>query len=278
MMSFENKVVVVTGAASGIGLAIATAMLREGARVAMIDLDVDALADAVAGMTCDPGQVGAFACDVVDRQELEKVAKEIEAEFGCVDILCNNAGIAIGASIERCTYEMWDWALGINLGGVINGMQTFLPLILAHGRGGHIVNTASVLAHMAAPGQAIYCASKYAVLGLSEAARRDLEPHNIGVSILSPGLIATNIVKQLAERPSEYGGGAGQSSELIDVHQMYQEKGLSTEVVAAQVLEGIRENRPHIFTDQEQLTLIRDRQGLIVTSIENVQTTGAERA
>ncbi len=248
MEILQNKTAVITGAASGIGLGITRALIAEGVHVAMLDVESAALEVAAANLGSTNVDVQRFVVDVSDREQMQDVAGVIGSHFGKVHILCNNAGVATGGAIDELDYSLWDWCLGVNLNGVINGMQTFLPLMTEHGEGGHLVNTSSILGLVSIPGQASYSASKFAVVGICEAARKDLEPKNIGVSVLCPGLIATNIVKSGRNRPAGLGGGAPLPSVLDEIDNMYKTDGLSADIVGEQVVHGIKTNKPYIFT------------------------------
>ncbi len=270
METLKDKIAIVTGAASGIGLGITRTLIAEGASVAMLDIDPEPLNKAAAALDKTGAKVQAYTVDVTNREQMQEAASAIQQRFGSIHVLCNNAGVAIGGAVDEVSYEMWDWALEINLKGVVNGMQTFLPLINAETESGHIVNTASILSQFPIAGQSIYCASKYAVLGLSEVARIDLAPKNIGVSVLCPGLIATNVVKSIANRSKNLGGGGGQSAELDEIDKVYQAKGLSPDIVGNQVVAGIKSNSPYIFTDTDQVEAMKERFATILSCFDQL--------
>lgn len=140
---------------------------------------------------------------------MSRAADETERVFGKVHVICNNAGINFFAPMEECTYQDWDWIMGVNLGGVINGVQTFVPRIRKHGEGGHVLNTASMASFLSGPGAGIYTASKFAVRGLSEALRWSLAPHGIGVSVLCPGLVKSFIYESDKVRPANLSSEKG---------------------------------------------------------------------
>ena len=140
--------------------------------------------------------------DVTDRKAMERAADETQRVFGKVHLVCNNAGVSIFGPMDQATYEDWDWIMGVNVDGVINGIQSFVPRIKAHGEGGHIVNTASMAGLIVGPGFGIYSASKFAVFGLTSSLRYDLAPHNIGVSVLCPGFVRSNIHEAVLARPN----------------------------------------------------------------------------
>ncbi len=249
MDQIQNKVAVVTGAASGIGLGIARALAGAGVHVAMLDVEEQALIDAHAQFATANVDVQRFVCDVSEREEVADVAQALHRHFGRLDIACNNAGVAAGGPIDETSTDDWDWVLGVNLHGVVNGMRAFVPLIKAGGEGGHVVNTASILGHWAGAGMAIYAASKYAVVAISEAARADLEPHNIGVSALCPGMIDTRILRSNRNRPAHLAQTGGEIFEgRAEIERRFAEDGLNPDVVGEQVVDGIRKNKAFIFT------------------------------
>jgi NAD(P)-dependent dehydrogenase (short-subunit alcohol dehydrogenase family) len=263
MTDIANRTAFITGGANGIGLGIARALARAGAKLALVDLDAEAL-DRVKAELGAVTAVFTAVLDVRDREAYARVADEAEAAVGPVSILVNNAGVSGGAVVGRLTYELWDWGIGINLGGVINGVQTFLPRILARGAGGHIVNTASG-AGLVPPiraGGTLYTTAKYAVVGMSEALGVELEPQGVGVSVLCPGPVATDIV--LRTRALQPGiakaetAPAGQDAKLADTLK-YLANGTPPDAVGDMVLEAIRQNRLYIHTDRLALERINKR-------------------
>lgn len=276
MEELENKIAVITGAASGIGLGIANALIAEGVHVAMLDIEDHALNEAVRGIGQTNVDVQPFVVDVTSRESMQRTADEIKAHFGKIHILCNNAGVAVAGAVQDLTYEDWDWCLGVNLSGVVNGMQSFLPLMTGHKEGGHIVNTSSILGHLAFASQAVYCASKYAVLGISEAARADLAPINIGVSALCPGMIATNIIRSDRNRPSDLGeGGLYKDPGQTDVlDAQFKSDGLSPDTVGAQVVHAIKADKPYIFTHAGLVEGIEARLQRILADFDGTEAPG----
>lgn len=276
--NLQNKIAVVTGAGSGIGLGIARALIAEGVHVAMLDVEKLALEHAVSEIGEVNVNVQPYVVDVTAREAMADVADQISKHFGKVHILCNNAGVAAGGSIDKLSYADWDWCLGVNIGGVVNGMQAFLPHITGHDDGGHIVNTASILGQLPTAGQSIYCASKYAVVGLSEAARLDLAPLNIGVSALCPGMIATNIVKSERNRPAHMGAGGliedAQRREEVDA--IFKAEGLAPLTVGEQVVHGIKQNKSHIFTHAGLRSGIERRFGEVLEAFDGSEAAGGD--
>lgn len=210
MKEVRGKVAFITGGASGIGLGMAGAFLAAGMKVVLADLRQDHIEEALAVFE-KRGQsknVHAIQVDVTDRASLAAAADETERVFHKVHVVVNNAGVGIQGPFRGITYADWDFGLAVNLGGVINGLQTFLPRIRAHGEGGHIVNTASLAALVPMPAQfVIYVAAKAAVVTISETIRAELGQENIGVSVLCPGPVRTNIHEVASNRPAQFGVG-----------------------------------------------------------------------
>jgi len=207
MDRFENRVAFITGGASGIGLALARRCAGEGMAVVIGDVEAAALERAEAELRALTDAVLALPVDVTRRDDLEQALTRAVEAFGAVNLLCNNAGVNAAGPIDTLTFRDWDWVLGVNLGGVVNGVVTFLPELLRHGGAAHIVNTASVGGLLGMAGLAPYNASKFAVVGLSEALRADLAGRGVGVSVLCPGLIDTDLSSTSARnRPDRFGG------------------------------------------------------------------------
>jgi NAD(P)-dependent dehydrogenase (short-subunit alcohol dehydrogenase family) len=204
MTEVGGRTAFITGSANGIGLGIARAFAEAGAKLALIDRDSNALSVAkneLARLTA----VETYTLDVRDREGFAAVADDITAKLGPVSLVVNNAGVSGGAAAHELSYELWDWGLGINLGGVVNGVQTFLPSIVERGEGGHIINTASGAGLVGQVGGVLYNTAKFAVVGMTEALRADLEPLGIGTTVLCPGPVATGIAERTHEFQSRVG-------------------------------------------------------------------------
>ena len=257
MEHLAGKTAFVTGGASGIGYAMARAFVSEGMHVAIADIDEPALATAAASLRQSNVTVHAVCLDVTDRAEYAAVADRMEAELGPIHVVCNNAGVYRGGSIGEVTYEDWDWVMGVNTGGVINGVQTFAARLKAHGQGGHIVNTASMAGITAGAGLGVYNASKFAVVGLSESMRADLEPFGIGVSVLCPGMVRTQILESERNRPSAFKVNAETANDSAASHNtvmqaaMASSTTLNADEVAGRVVAAIKANQLYIFPHAE---------------------------
>jgi NADP-dependent 3-hydroxy acid dehydrogenase YdfG len=271
MQETTGKVALITGAASGIGLGMARAFVRAGIHTVLTDIEQDALDAALAELGGTGAETMGIPLDVNDRHQFAAAADAAEARFGKIHIVCNNAGVAAGGPIDTLSYADWDWVLGVNLHGVINGMMTFLNRIKAHQEGGHFVNTASILGHLARPGNAIYASTKFAVVAISEAARADLEPHGIGVTALCPGLINTSIIKSHRNRPQHLKSDrAPRSAEQVSQAEARFAQGMHPDRVGEMVLDGIRKNRPYIFTHRALREGIERRMQSVLSAFDDL--------
>ncbi len=240
----------ITGGGSGIGFGMAKAFSAAGMNVVIADLRQDHLDQAMGRLT--GRNVHAIRLDVTDRTAMARAADETQGVFGKVHVVCNNAGVNLFNDISEASYDDWDWILGVNLGGVVNGVRTFVPRIKAHGEGGHIVNTASMAAFIASARAGIYCASKFAVRGISESLRGSLLPHRIGVSVLCPGLVQSAIYESERIRPAHLSVQATQTDpEFLARLAQLHEVGMPAEEVGQKVLRAIQRNDFYVFTHPE---------------------------
>jgi len=202
MQDVEGKVAFITGGGAGMGLGMAHAFAKAGMKVVIADVRREALDRAMGGFENTNLAVHAVQLDITDRDAFARAADEAEAVFGNIHLLANNAGVGVMGPMQDATYDDWDWITGVILGGTINGVQTILPRMLAHGEGGHIVNTASLSGVLATPGMGLYVTAKYAVTGMAEALRTDLAPLGIGVSVYVAGATRTELgISTQATRP-----------------------------------------------------------------------------
>ncbi len=248
MENLTSKVAFVTGGASGIGLGMVRAFLREGMKVVAADVRQDHLDQAAAEL--GPNQNLHFIrLDVTDRAAMAAAAAESERVFGKIHVLCNNAGIGIMAGAKNATYDDWDWSMRVNLDAVFSGVHVFLPRILAHGEGGHIVNTSSVAAVL--PASIVYGAAKAAVMALSEGLRAELAEDRIGVTCLMPGPTASNIHQVATLRPEKY-----RNSNLLEFEKTLEQRQPSPYwmdplLVGEMVVDAIKRNLLFVFTHNE---------------------------
>jgi NAD(P)-dependent dehydrogenase (short-subunit alcohol dehydrogenase family) len=255
----EGRVAFITGGGSGVGLGMARAFVAAGMRVAIADIRADHLEAAIAELG---GEAHAIRLDVTDREAFARAADETERVLGRVHVLCNNAGVNLFNDIAEATYQDWDWVLGVNLGGVVNGIVTFVPRIKAHGEGGHVVNTASMAAFVAGPGAGIYTTAKFAVHGLSDSLRWSLLPHGIGVSMVCPGLVKSKIYESDLTRPPELSTQTTPADpEFMRILPGLHEAGMEPDEIGDKVLRAIRRNDFYVFTHpdhREELQAIFD--------------------
>jgi NADP-dependent 3-hydroxy acid dehydrogenase YdfG len=232
-MNLKDRVVVVTGAGSGIGHATALAFAAAGARVAACDVDdkrLDALARELGDRTLLVRRV-----DVSDRLSMKLFADAVHEHAPAADVVVNNAGVAVGGTFLETSLDDWDWLLGVNLRGVVHGCHYFVPKMVARGAGGHVVNISSILGIYPAPNVTAYVASKFAVRGFSQSLRAELEPHKIGVTAICPGMINTAIVSD--------GRMAGQmTSKKSKVVDTFHKRGAPPSKVAEAILDAVRTN------------------------------------
>ena len=250
MKDFAGRTAFVTGGANGVGIGLVRALLAQGCNVAMADIRPASIKAALRALD-NPRAMGVEA-DVSSRGDLARAAEAVEAKFGVVTLLFNNAGVNLFQTIEESSYDDWDWLMGVNLHGPINGVMTFVPRMIRAGQGGYVVNTASMAGFLAAGVCGIYNTSKFAVRGLSESLRASLAPHGIGVSVLCPGLVKSYIYASDEVRPTGLKAGAKPvNTENVKRLAAVHEFGMEPDVIAARVLEAMREDRFHIFTHPE---------------------------
>ena len=256
MKDLAGKTAFVTGAASGIGLGIATALAQAGVKVMLCDIEEAALASAVEGLKRTNADVASVKADVSLKEELQAAADETRARYGNVHILVNNAGVGGSGPYGMWSDAGWSWTLGVNLMAVIWGIEIFGPMMEKHGEGGHIVSTASI-AGLISGTSSPYNVTKYGVVALSEGLRYQLGPRGIGVSVLCPGIIRTNIMSSQRNRPERFASPAAPPSVDDAVRKRIEQlgerisHGIDPLYVGELVREGIENDWPYIFTDNE---------------------------
>ena len=263
MKELNGKTAFITGGACGIGLALTKVFSKAGMKVVMADLRQDHLDEAMAELKESGAEVHPIRLDVSDRKAMAAAADEAEGVYGNVHLLCNNAGVNIIRPVTEATYEDFDWLFSVNTGGVVNGLMTFIPRMLAHGEGGHIVNTSSVAGILTAPGTAIYSATKFAIRALSEATRYDLIPHGIGVSVICPGTVSTRLYESEDNRQDRYMGHVdetvkAQRAGTGDLFRRVLPMGIDPMKVGEMTLKAVQANDFYIMTHVEVETDIRE--------------------
>jgi NAD(P)-dependent dehydrogenase (short-subunit alcohol dehydrogenase family) len=276
MKDLAGKTAFVTGAASGIGLGIATAFAQAGVKVMLCDIEEAALDKAVEGLKRTNADVDGVRADVSIKAELKAAAEATVARFGKFHILVNNAGVGGAGPYGIWTDKGWDWTIGVNLMAVVWGIEIFAPLIERHGEGGHIVSTASIaglISHDSTP----YNVTKYGVVALSEGLRFELAPRGIGVSVLCPGFIRTQIMDSRRNLPPRFGPAIDDMSvperfqEQIKVIGDRVAQGIDPAYVGELVREGVENDWPYIFTDTEFEPLIETRLAAIKQGFDRIR-------
>jgi NAD(P)-dependent dehydrogenase (short-subunit alcohol dehydrogenase family) len=256
MRDLQGKVAVVTGAASGIGKAMAERFAREGMKVVLADVDEPALAMAQQALAASGTASIAVRTDVSKRADVDALHARALDAFGAVHVLCNNAGVGVGGPMWERSEQDWAWILGVNLWGVIHGVSAFVPAMIAQGEG-HVVNTASIAGLIGTPMLGPYCVTKHAVVALSECLHHDLAlaaEGKVKVSVLCPGFVRTNIADSERNRPASLTRGVVHADQQAMMDQMMRAAvagGIAPENVADEVLRAVREERFYVFTHPE---------------------------
>jgi NAD(P)-dependent dehydrogenase (short-subunit alcohol dehydrogenase family) len=274
MKDVEGKVAFITGGDSGIGLGIARACADAGMKVVITYRTKSHLDDAMKYLAGAGERVHAVNLDVTDRAAMEKAALETEQVFKKVHLLVNNAGIGVIGGLSKATYDDWDWGISVNVTGVFNGIRTFLPRIQAHGEGGQVVATSSLAGLLGHGPAGVYTASKFAVVGMMEALRAELDGTNIGVSVFCPGIVNTNIGDSGRNRPASL-PDAGFKPDPKMMAQMREAMkamkgpppGMDALEAGQRVLNGVRDNDLYILTTPEFEAEFQARGEAIVASL-----------
>jgi NAD(P)-dependent dehydrogenase (short-subunit alcohol dehydrogenase family) len=260
----DGKVGVVTGAASGIGRSLATAFAAEGVRLVLADIEAEPLEEVASELRSGGADVFAVTADVSVASDVERIGTAADDVYGALHLACNNAGVGGGGLSWQVDLETWRWVLGVNLFGVIHGIHSFVPRIIASG-GGHVVNTASMAGLTSNPGMGPYNASKHAVVTISESLALELAMTNpeVGVTVLCPGWVRTQINRSDRNRPDRAGGpGGGLGGDAGSLSRMLDrliESGLDPDVVAALVVDAVRNRRFAILTHPDWSESVRRR-------------------
>jgi NADP-dependent 3-hydroxy acid dehydrogenase YdfG len=280
MQDLHGKIAFVTGAASGIGLGITRACIAAGMKVVMADKRAAVLTAAAAELASRGANVQAQPFDVTNRNEWSAVVDRVAATLGEVDVLFSNAGVNIVGPAAQATYEDWDFVLGVNIGGSVNAVQTIVPRMVARNMGGHVVITSSVAGLYATPFAAVYSTAKYALVGLAESLRADLKSHGIGVSVLCPGPVQSDLFEStVTVRPKRLSASGAISvvPEGSDrTHSpIYNTAPLGDEI-ATRVLDGVRQNSMYILTHPEIRPVLEARAAALLAALPD-ESVSAER-
>jgi NAD(P)-dependent dehydrogenase (short-subunit alcohol dehydrogenase family) len=245
--NLTHKTAVVTGAAGGIGLALTEAFVASEMSVVMADIEETALAREAARLTDEGASVLAVGCDVTDASSIETLATDAVSAFGSVEVVCNNAGVAPGGPMLETTASEWRWIVDVNVLGVANGVRTFAPMMVEQGEG-HIVNTASEAGLTSNPMLGMYCATKHAVVGLSEALYQELTGTGVGVSCVCPELVRTQIFHSERNSPNRVKFAEGHAASMSPLREVIETEGIAPPEVADAVVDAITADRFWVLT------------------------------
>lgn len=261
MKDLRGKTAFITGGASGLGFAMAEALGRDGMNIMIADIEAEAAQLKVEELRARQIRAEWVQVDVTSRDSVRKGAIETIARFGKVHLIANNAGVGAGGALGSVPEGDWDWVIDVNLKGVVYGVEVFVPLIESHGEGAHIVNTASMAGLISPAGMEPYCASKFAVVAMSEGWRQQLAPRNIGVSVLCPGLVSTNIYAGRRNRQHAVYGERDKDYGQADIERQreWMAGGIDPLIVGQRVVEGVRDNDLYILSHVEYERVVRDR-------------------
>jgi NAD(P)-dependent dehydrogenase (short-subunit alcohol dehydrogenase family) len=271
MQDLKDKVAFITGAASGIGFGIAQACLRAGMKVVIADVRAKALDSAAAALLVEGKAVLPLLLDVTDRKGWQACANRVQKEFGAVDLLCSNAGVNFVGPTQEATYEDWDFALGVNLGGAINAVRTLVPSMINSGRGGHVVITSSVSGLFTSGGAGVYVTSKFALVGLAESLRADLRQSGVGVSVLCPGPVKSELFESTgAVRPKQLeptGSKPLLPPGVVRTETPIFQTAPSGAEIGELVLRGVQRNDLYILTHSEMRPVLEARAAALLAAL-----------
>ena len=267
MNALEGKVAVVTGAASGIGAAVAARCVAEGMKVVLADVEEQALTNTAQALRALGADVLPVVCDVSREGDIRTLAESTLQAFGAVHVLFNNAGVAAGSLLWECTAEDWQWVLGVNLWGLIHTTRIFVPIMLGQNTECHIVNTASIAGLIANPGNGVYGVSKHAIVSFSETLYHELKlaQSHIDVTVVCPGFVRTQLMDSERNRPVVL-QNASDGMPVPPHRQMNDQivregirNGLPPEQIASDIFDAIREKRFYVITPPETKGMVRQR-------------------
>lgn len=259
MQDLKGKVAVITGGASGIGLATARSLAREGVKLVIADIEQKRLDEAVASLTSDGAQALGVVTDVADKASVDALADRVWSHFGAAHIVFNNAGVAVFGPTQDMTHADWQWTVNVNLWGPIHGVEAFVPRLVAQKQGGHVLFTASFAGLISNRALGPYSVTKAAVVSLAECLAKDLRVENIGVSVLCPMRVTSNIDNSFRNRPANLGGPEAATVYADKESGALEGRTLPVEPVADLVIDAIYNNHLYILTHKESDAFIARR-------------------
>jgi NAD(P)-dependent dehydrogenase (short-subunit alcohol dehydrogenase family) len=261
MENLSGKVAVITGGASGIGFATAKALASRGVKIVIADIEAGALDKAVAALASSGAQAEGVVCDVADLASVQNLAATAFSKMGAVHLVFNNAGVAINGHLAQMKHSDWEWIIKVDLWGPIHGVEAFLPRMIEQKQGGQILFTSSIAGLVPTEGLGVYAVAKYGVVALAETLRREVRQHNIGVSVLCPLRVETNIGSSERNRTADFGGAAASPKVQAQTSSNIVMAGvvMTPDEVAAKVVDAIIANRLYILPHDDSRELIRRR-------------------
>jgi NAD(P)-dependent dehydrogenase (short-subunit alcohol dehydrogenase family) len=278
MQELKGRTAIVTGAASGIGLGIAKALAGAGMNLVLADMQKDRLDAAQREIEALGVKAVGVLVDVSNADSVAAAGRAAEQAFGKLHIAVNNAGVAMhGTRVEDVGVNEWNWVIGVNMLGVINGIRTFVPMIRRHGEGGHVVNTASISGFFIRNGrnQGAYSMTKYAVVALSEALEQEVADAGIGVSVLCPGAVDTRIFASAATRPEQFGGAYTRPQQ--ETMRGAMGRGIAPDAVGQRVLQAIQQNEFYVLTHAGERDAVKARHERIEAAFDRAEAWGKRR-
>lgn len=262
MKELRGKVAVITGGASGIGLAMARDFGREGMKLVIADIQQDALDAAVAGLAADGVEAVGVRTDVSDFASVEALAQATLEAFGKAHVVVNNAGVSITGPIWKMSLDDWRWVYDVNFWGVVHGIRAFVPILIEQGEEAHVINTASLASFSGTGEHAPYCSSKAAVLSISQSLYSELAAWNtkVGVSVVCPGMVATQIHKSNRNRPTgdrPWSDREWNNPDHVKGSEVFQGRGVAPEEIARLTLQALKDNRFYVFNGEHWPELLR---------------------
>lgn len=283
MRDFAGKTAFITGGGSGIGLGLAQTFAAAGMNIVLADIEASALAAAVDGLKARGTAAIGVECDVADRASYGRAAERALAAFGTVHLLCNNAGVARTGPIWEIAESDWSWTIGVNLLGMIHGLQIFVPHMKAHGEPSHIVSTSSMAGMRPSVAGGPYVATKYAMVGLSEQLAQELAGTAIGVSVFCPNNIQSNMPTNGRNRPARFGGPIDAAADPhaaahVATMQGRNRAGMAAREAGERVKRGIENGQLFIFSHADERGVIEDRFGRILAAMDAAAALGPQGA